>query len=73
MGTASTKTKNTANILNVLSFDNTGVLNGQVTYDSNNYTNVVDALNAWVNKNGAWNATAGTGYFLWTAGPKFAE
>lgn len=73
MGTASTKTKNTANILNVLSFDNSGVINGQVSYDNKNYTNIVEALNAWVNKNGAWNATAGTGYYLWAAGPKFAE
>ena len=66
MGTSSATSKNTANIVNVLSFDSTGTLSAEATYNAKTYTMYLDLLNAWVDNQSS-------GYVKWSAGPKLGE
>ena len=66
MGTSSATSKNTANIVNVLSFDSTGTLSAEATYNAKTYTKYLDLLNAWVDNQSS-------GYVKWSAGPKLGE
>ena len=71
MGTSSKTEANTDNILNIASFDADGQLSDEVTYNGASYMDCVEALNAWVTKNGVWDPEKGSGFYPWIKGPAF--